>query len=182
MVDALKSQLSTVEYLYPNYQEKLPRQLREDTEISKLLADAKVENGHLIMPNFEFFTGDSGIDASGKIDLLNQGFDYDFGVVLSALERNKYLKGTRWPIHCEGALASSPADWCGPDTKAMGVILKKAAGNALKDKSAAELGEKIGLEAEDQAELKDEVKQKLEAEEDRAKKKLQEKLNKWLSK
>ncbi|MBA53606.1 MAG: hypothetical protein CMK89_04060 [Pseudomonadales bacterium] len=182
VVDALKSQLSTVEYLYPNYQEKLPRQLREDTEISKLLADAKVENGHLIMPNFEFFTGDSGIDASGKIDLLNQGFDYDFGVVLSALERNKYLKGTRWPIHCEGALASSPADWCGPDTKAMGVILKKAAGNALKDKSAAELGEKIGLEAEDQAELKDEVKQKLEAEEDRAKKKLQEKLNKWLSK
>ncbi|RLU02632.1 MAG: AsmA family protein [Ketobacter sp.] len=182
VVDALKSQLATVEYLYPNYQEKLPRQLREDTEISKLLADAKVENGHLIMPNFEFFTGDSGIDASGKIDLLNQGFDYDFGVVLSALERNKYLKGTRWPIRCQGALASSPADWCGPDTKAMGAILKKAAGNALKDKSAAELGEKIGLEAEDQAELKDEVKQKLEAEEDRAKKKLQEKLNKWLSK
>ena len=182
VVDALSSQLATVEYLYPNYQEKLPRQLKEDTEISRLLADARVENGHLIMPNFEFFTGDSGIDASGKIDLLNLGFDYEFGVVLSALERNKYLKGTRWPIHCQGALAGAPADWCGPDTKAMGSILKKAAGNALKDKSAAELGEKIGLEAEDQAELKGEVKQKLEEEEDRAKKKLQEKLNKWLNK
>ena len=181
VVDALKSQLETVEYLYPNYQEKLPRQLREDTEISKLLANAKVENGHLIMPDFEFFTGESGIDASGKIDLLNQGFAYDFGVVLSALERNKYLKGTRWPIHCEGALAGAPAEWCGPDTKAMGSILSKAAKNALKDKSAAELGDKIGLEAEDQAELKSEVKEKLEKEEDRAKKKLQDKLDKWLN-
>ncbi|MEE2731179.1 MAG: AsmA family protein [Pseudomonadota bacterium] len=180
VVDALRDQLATVESLYPNYQEKLPRQLREDTEISKLLADAKVENGHLIMPRFEFFTGESGIDASGKIDLLNQGFDYDFGVVLSAIERNKYLKGSRWPIHCQGALASSPADWCRPDTKAMGSILTKAAKNAFKDKGAAELGDKVGLEAEDQEQLKQEVKQKLEREEDRAKKKLQEKLDKWL--
>ncbi|RLT95359.1 AsmA family protein [Ketobacter sp.] len=180
VVDALRDQLATVESLYPNYQEKLPRQLREDTEISKLLADAKVENGHLIMPRFEFFTGESGIDASGKIDLLNQGFEYDFGVVLSAIERNKYLQGSRWPIHCEGALASSPADWCRPDTKAMGSILTKAAKNAFKDKGAAELGDKVGLEAEDQAQLKQEVKQKLEREEDRAKKKLQEKLDKWL--
>ncbi len=181
VVDALRDQLSTVESLYPDYQEKLPRQLREDTEISKLLANARVENGNLIMPNFEFFTGESGIDASGKIDLLNQGFDYDFGVVLSAVERNKYLKGTRWPVHCEGALSGAPADWCRPDTKAMGAILRKATKKALTDKSASELGDKIGLEAEDKEELKDEVKQKLEEEEDRAKKKLQEKLNKWLS-
>ena len=180
VVDALRDQLATVESLYPSYQEKLPRQLRKDTEISKLIANAKLENGHLIMPQFEFFTGDSGIDASGKIDLINHGFDYQFGVVLSAVERNKYLKGTRWPVHCEGQLAGAPADWCRPDTSAMGSILRKAATKAIKDKGAAELGDKVGLEAEDREQLKDEVQDKLEAEEERAKRKIQQKLDKWL--
>ncbi len=180
VVDALRDKLSTVEYLYPDYQEKLPRQLRKDTEISKLIADAKVENGQLIMPKFEFFTGESGIDASGRIDLLEQGFDYQFGIVLSSIERNKYLKGTRWPVRCNGQLSGAPADWCRPDIKAMGSILSQAASKAIKDKGAAELGDKVGLEAEDREQLKDEVQEKLEAEEERAKRKLQDKLDKWL--
>jgi AsmA protein len=178
VVDALRDQLKTVEMLYPDYQEKLPRQLKEDTEITKLLSNARVENGHLIMPKFEFFTGESGIDASGKIDLVNLGFDYDFGVVLSALDRNKYLHGTRWPVECRGDLAGSPADWCRPDTSEMGSILGKAAKTALKDKTAAEIGDKVGLPAADQQQLENEFEQKLKEEEDRAKRKLQEKLDK----
>ncbi|MCP5016652.1 MAG: AsmA family protein [Ketobacter sp.] len=182
VVDALREQLGNFEAVVPQYQKYLPRELRKDTDISKLLANAKLENGHLIMPRFEFFTGESGIDASGKVDLVNQGFDYDFGVVLSALERNKYLKGTRWPVHCAGALSGSPADWCRPDTKKMGAILRGAASNALKDKSAAEIGDKVGLDAQDQEQLELELKEKAKEEEDRVKRKLQKKLDKLLNK
>lgn len=182
VVDALHEQLGNFEMVVPQYQKYLPRELRKDTDISKLLANARLENGHLIMPRFEFFTGESGIDASGKLDLLNQGFDYDFGVVLSALERNKYLKGTRWPVRCEGQLAGAPADWCRPDGKKMGSILRSAASNALKDKTAAELGSKVGLDGADQQQVESELKQKAKAEEDRVKSKLQEKLDKLLNK
>jgi len=180
VVDALRGQLKTVESLYPSYQEQLPRQLKEDTDISRLLAKAKIENGQLIMPDFEFFTGESGIDASGKVDLVNLGFDYNFGVALSAVERNKYLQGSRWPVRCKGSFSGSPADWCRPDLGAMGSILKKAAGTALKDKTASEIGDKVGVKAEDREQLKQEAKQKADEEEERAKRKLQEKLNKWL--
>ncbi|MGB1061623.1 MAG: hypothetical protein ACPGZU_15900, partial [Ketobacter sp.] len=100
--------------------------------------------------------------------------------VLSSIERNKYLKGTRWPVRCNGQLSGAPADWCRPDIKAMGSILSQAASKAIKDKGAAELGDKVGLEAEDREQLKDEVQEKLEAEEERAKRKLQDKLDKWL--
>ena len=62
----------------------------------------------------------------------------------------------------------------------MGSILSQAASKAIKDKGAAELGDKVGLEAEDREQLKDEVQEKLEAEEERAKRKLQDKLDKWL--
>ena len=182
VVDALHEQLGSFEAVVPQYQKYLPRELRKDTDISRLLANAKLENGHLIMPRFEFFTGESGIDASGKVDLLKQGFDYDFGVVLSALERNKYLKGTRWPVHCAGALSGSPADWCRPDTRKMGAILRGAASNALKDKTAAEIGDKVGLDAQDQEQLELELKEKAKEEEDRVKRKLQKRLDKLLNK
>lgn len=182
VVDALHAQLGNFESVFPQYQQYMPRQLRKDTDISKLLAHARLENGQLIMPDFEFFTDESGIAASGKVDLVGMGFAYDFGVVLSAVERNKYLKGTQWPVRCEGALAGSPADWCRPDSKKMGVILRKAASNALKDKTAAELGEKVGLDAADQQQVEAELKQKAKEEEDRAKRKVQQKLDKWLNK
>ncbi|MDY6920592.1 MAG: AsmA family protein [Pseudomonadota bacterium] len=180
VVDALRDQLRRVEQLVPNYQEYLPRQLQEDTDISRLQARARIENGELIMPDFAFYTGASGIDAQGRVDLLEQAFVFDFGVALSALERNKYLHGARWPVHCAGQLSGAPADWCRPDLSAISSILKQAAGDALKNKSAAELGDKLGLEAEDQQQLRQEVQDKLQAEEERAKRKLREKLNKLL--
>jgi AsmA protein len=180
VVSALREQLGNFEALFPQYEKYLPKELKKDTEVTKLLANAKIENGKLIMPQFEFATDSSAVNANGSIDLLQQAFDYNFAIQLSSTDRNKYLKGTQWPVHCAGSLDQPAQDWCRPDSKKMSTILRKAAGAALKDKSAKEIGEKIGLDSENQDQLEDELKNKLKEEEDRAKRKLQQKLDKWL--
>lgn len=179
-LDAVKNKLGDFTALVPDYQNKLPKALKSDTEIRNLLANMKLENGHLITPDFSADTGEGQLSASGDIDLLNKGFDYSFGVVLSSLDDNKYLKGTRWPVRCKGSLDVPVTDWCRPDSKAVNGALEQAAKIALRDKGAQKLGEKLGIENADEAAVNEELRQKAKAEEDRAKKKLNEKLNKWL--
>ena len=120
--------------------------------------------------------------ANGDIDLLNKGFDYHFGVVLAALDGNKYLQGARLPVRCKGNLETSVVDWCRPDSKAIGKVLEQAAGQALRDKGAQEIGKKLGMDNADEAAVKAELKKKREDEEARAKQKLQNSLNKKLDK
>ena len=181
-LDAVRNKLGDFGTLAPDYEQKLPKALRSDTEISNLLANMKVENGHLLMPDFNADTGEGKLSATGDIDLLNQGFDYHFGVVLSALDGNKYLKGVKWPVRCKGSLESSATDWCRPDSKAVKQVLEQAATMALRDKGAQKLGEQLGVEGADEAAVKEEVRQKAKAEEDKAKKKLSDSLNKKLNK
>jgi len=181
-LDAVKSKLGDFSALMPDYQDRLPKALKGDTEIRNLLANIKVENGHLLMPDLNADTGEGQLSASGDIDLLKKGFDYRFGVVLSALDDNKYLKGARWPVRCKGSLETPASEWCRPDSKAVGGVLQQAASVALRDKGAQKLGEKLGLENADEAAVKDEVRKKAKEEEDKLKQKLGEKLNKYLNK
>jgi AsmA protein len=134
------------------------------------------------MPDLNADTGEGQLSASGDIDMLNKGFDYRFGVVLSALSDNKYLQGARWPVRCKGSLDTPATEWCRPDSKAVGGVLQQAAGIALRDKGAQKLGEKLGLDNADEAAVKEEVRSKAKAEEDKLKQKLNEKLNKYLTK
>ncbi len=181
-VDAVKNKLGDFASLMPNYQEKLPKALKADTEIRNLLANMKVEKGHLLMPAFNADTGEGSLSANGDIDLINKGFDYQFGVVLSALNDNKYLKGVKWPVRCKGSLETSVSDWCRPDKKAVNGVLEQAATQAIRDQGAQKLGEKLGIDNADEAAVKEEMRQKAKAEEDRAKQKLEESLNKKLKK
>ncbi len=178
VVDGLRSQLVDFTALYPNYQKHLPSQLQQDTDINELLAKASIKDGKLITPDLAFTSSSGGIKAQGSTDLLTQAFDYQFSVHLSEIDRNKYLKGVDWPIRCSAKLSDPVIDWCKLDNKKMNKILAGAARLAIKDKGVKELGEKVGLDVETQDELDQEVKQKLKREEDRAKRKLQEKLNK----
>jgi AsmA protein len=181
-LDAVKSKLGDFTALMPDYQDKLPKALKGDTEIRNLLANMVIENGHLLMPDFSADTGEGQLSASGDIDLLQKGFDYRFGVVLSALDDNKYLKGVKWPVRCKGNLETAATDWCRPDSKAVGKALEQAATVALRDKGAQELGKKLGMDNADEAAVKEELRQKAKAEEDKAKKKLNESLKKFLEK
>jgi hypothetical protein len=106
------------------------------------------------------------------------GFDYHFGVVLAALEDNKYLKGARWPVRCKGGVDTPVMDWCRPDSKAVNNVLEHAAEQALRDKAAQKLGEKLGVKNADEAAAKQQLQKKTKEAEDRAKQKLDEKLKK----
>lgn len=181
-LDAIKNKLGDFTALMPDYQDKLPKALKGDTEIRNLLANMVIENGHLLMPDFSADTGEGQLSASGDIDLLQKGFDYRFGVVLSALDDNKYLKGVKWPVRCKGNLETAATDWCRPDSKAVNKALEQAATVALRDKGAQELGKKLGMDGADEAAVKEELRQKAKAEEDKAKKKLNESLKKLLEK
>lgn len=181
-LDAVRNKLGDFATLAPDYESKLPKALKSDTEISNLLANMKIENGHLLMPDFSADTGEGQMSATGDIDLLNQGFDYHFGVVLSALDSNKYLKGVKWPVRCKGSLETSAVDWCRPDGKAVSKALEQAATLALRDKGAQKLGEQLGIDNADEAAVKEDLRQKAKAEEDKAKKKLGDSLNKKLNK
>ncbi|MGC1507918.1 AsmA family protein [Ketobacter sp.] len=182
VVDALRDQINDLKSFYPDYEKYLPRELKQDTDINAFLANATIEKGKLIMPQFNFAIDNGAIDASGNFDLIEQGFDYQLGVFLSAMDQVKYLKGTKWPVSCKGTLDSAPADWCRPDTKAIKKVLGSAAKSAFKDNSAKELGDKLGVDAESQDQLEAELKAKAKEEEDRAKKKLQDKLDKLFKK
>ena len=180
--DAIKNKLGDFASLLPDYEQKLPKALKADTEIRKLLANIKVEKGHLIMPNFTADTDQGKLNASGDIDLLNQGFDYKIAVVLAALSDNKYFKGTAWPVHCKGTLATPIIQWCKPDGSAMTTLFEQAATQALRDKGAKKLSDKLGMDVADEAAAKAELRAKAKAEEERAKEKLKESLNKKLNK
>lgn len=179
-LDAIKGRLGDFTALMPNYQDKLPKALRDNTEIRNLVANMTVRNGHLLMPDLSADTGEGQFSASGDINLLEQSFDYHFGVVLSSLDDNKYLKGVKWPVRCRGSLEAPVADWCRPDSQAIGQVLEKAATTALRDKGAEKIGEKLGIEGADEAAVKEQLRQKAKEEEDRAKKKLEESLKKKL--
>lgn len=180
VVDALHEQLAKLESLYPDYRKYVPRELKEDTRIEQFSANARLENGKLITPDIDIALENGAIDANGSFDLLQMGFDYQLGVGLAAIDRNKYLKGTLWPVNCKGSLDTAASDWCRPDTRQMQNILNNAAKQALKgsfqDKGAQKIGEKLGVDAETQDQLEDQLKDKVKEEEDRAKDKLKNRL------
>ncbi len=181
-LEAVKNKLGDFTSLYPDYEKKLPTALKSDTQIQKLLANMKVEKGHLVMPDFNAQTGQGNFSAAGDIDLLEKGFDYRFGIVLEALSGNKYLKGVQWPVFCHGDLSMPVSEWCKPDTKAIANVFEKAAAQALRDKGSKALADKLGLDAENEKTAKEELRQKAKTEEEKAKQKVNDALNKKLKK
>lgn len=173
--EALTQKLGSATQLVPDYQQRLPKVMKEDTQLRKLLANMKIENGHLIMPDFKAETDAGQINAQGDIDMLQQAFDYRFGVVLASLADNKYFKGTQWPVRCQGKLSTAVSTWCRPDSQAIGDIVQKAATIAMRVKATEKLGEKLGIQNADEAAVKQEAKQK-------AKEKVNEELGKQFNK
>lgn len=177
VIEALKQKIGDFTALMPDYETRLPKALKGDTALRNLLANMKVENGHLITPAMKASSEAGQLSASGDIDLLAQGFDYRLGVVLSALDDHKYLKGTEWPIRCRGSLDVPAKDWCRPDMNAMGKVLQQAAQLALREKATEKLGEKLGLPGASEAEVKAEVKQKAQ---EKINEQLTRQFDKWL--
>ena len=114
---------------------------------------------------------------NGDVDLVAQGFDYRFGVILNSLNDHKYLKGTEWPIRCRGSVNVPAKDWCRPDMDAIGKVVQNAAKLALREKATEKLGEKLGLPGASEAEVKAEVKQKAQ---EKVNEQVTKQFDKWL--
>lgn len=177
VVDALKQKLGDFTALMPDYETRLPKALKDETHLRNLLANMKVENGHLITPMLKANSEAGQFTANGDVDLVAQGFDYRFGVILNSLNDHKYLKGTEWPIRCRGNVNVPAKDWCRPDMNAIGNVVQKAASLALREKATEKLGEKLGMPGASEAEVKAEVKQKAQ---EKVNEQVSKQFDKWL--
>ncbi len=172
VVNALNERLGNFAALVPDYQNKLPKALKQDTSLKQFKTQGQIANGIVTTPNVNADTDAGKLSGNGTINLLEKSLDYRFGVNLTSFDDHKYLKGTAWPVHCQGKFDQPVKDWCRPDTQAIGQVLENASKLALKEKAAEKIGEKLGSEG---GASKDAVKEE-------AKKKLNEKLNQFLNK
>lgn len=186
LTETLSQQLGAFSMLVPDYQQKLPKQLHEDTAFQTLSAKASVKDGIAQIPAFNATVKDGAVRGSGQFNLLLLDFDYTLAMRTDKLKDNKYLGNLEFPVHCKGNIAGAPADWCRPDTKAITRTLKDAAENAAKDRLKGELAKRLGIESTDTAAIKAEVQkqidQKVEEQKAAAEKKAKEQLNKEMQK
>lgn len=174
VADAVRQKIGNFTALMPDYETRLPKALKGDTPLRNMLANMRIENGHLITPDLKADSDSGQLNAKGDIDLVAQSFDYRFGVVLASLSDHKYLKGTEWPVRCRGSLTAPVKDWCRPDGNAVGEVLKKAGNLALREKATEKLGEKLGVPAANEAEVKEKAKEKVNEQ-------INRQLDKWLN-
>lgn len=174
VADAVRQKMGNFTALMPDYETRLPKALKGDTQLRNLLANMRIENGHLITPDLKADSDAGQLNAKGDIDLVAQSFDYRFGVVLASLADHKYLKGTEWPVRCRGSLEAPVKDWCRPDGNAVGEVLKKAGNTALREKATEKLGEKLGIPAGNEAEVKEKAQEKVNQQ-------INRQLDKWLN-
>jgi len=180
---ALTAQLGAFSMLIPDYQEKLPKEMSQDTVFSALAAKAKIKDGVAEVPSFNAGVKDGAIKGGGKFNLVSMDFDYTLAMTTTKLADNKYFAKSEFPVRCKGNIAGAPASWCRPDSAAIGDMLKKAAGNAAKDRLKGELAEKLGIKGGTTEEVKQQVKEEVKKEaETKAKEEVKKELNKALQK
>lgn len=178
--NSINEKLGNFAALLPDYEKKLPRQLKKDTSIRKFSANMDIKDGVVITPPTTAETGEGNFTSEGTFDLANKAFDYKLSVVLDALNSNKYLKDSAWPVHCKGNITMPPSQWCKPDTQAFDKILTRAARKSATNKVAEKIGEKLGIENADRSKLEEKAKEKIAEEKQELKEKINNKLNEKL--
>lgn len=148
---------------------RLPAELREDTEVVQLLAKARLEKLMVFADSIEAQLRDGTLSGNGVMSLRSALFDFRLGMTSEKITDNKYLKGQTWPMRCKGSLNGDAADWCRQDKEGFKDIGKSVASKVAQDK----VKEKLGIEGEgDTAE---------EVVKDAAEKKAKEEINKQLN-
>lgn len=186
LTETLSQQLGAFSMLVPDYQQKLPKELHQDTAFQTLTAKASVKDGIAQIPAFNAALKDAAVRGNGQFNLLSMDFDYTIAMRTDRLKDNKYLANMEFPLHCRGNISGAPADWCRPDGKAITGALKDAAEKAAKDRLKGELAKRLGIESTDTAAIKAEVKKQVDAEvekqKDAVEQKAKEQLNKEMQK
>lgn len=176
--DALTQQLGPFAALVPDYQKKLPKSLQNDTAFSTLAANATIKDGIVQVPALTAASKDGAIKGGGQFNLVTTDFDYTLGMRSASLADNKYFANSEFPVRCKGNVSGSPADWCRPDGKAIGDILKQAATGVAKDRIKSELTKQLGIGNASVDGAKQDVKQQVEQKKDEVKQKAQDEVKK----
>lgn len=182
LTGALTEQLGAFAMLVPDYQKKLPRELKEDTVFNTLAGGVKVKDGIASVPALNAGLKDGKVSGQGEFNLLTMDFNYRVAMTTDRLRDNKYLANLEFPVNCKGNIAGSPADWCRPDLRAMGDLLKKAAENAAKDRLKGEVASRLGLESVEKEALREQATQAVEQQKDAVEQKAKERVNEELQK
>jgi AsmA protein len=179
-------------------------QFGPDTPFETMRFPAHIVNGKVSTPGLKISSAGIQVTGDGVVSLPDSSLDYqaNVGVAGSELDKacrvNAKLTKLAFPIVCKGQFSDDPAGLCRPDIKGFGKLFANLAKDELKlkleaekvrlkEKSAelkAELevkkqAEKARLEAKlatEKARLKAELDEKRQAEAERAKEKLKEKL------
>lgn len=186
LAETLTQQLGAFSMLVPDYQQKLPKEMQQDTAFNTLAASAKLKDGIAQTPAFNAAIKDGNIKGSGQLNIMTMDFDYTLAMRTDKLKDSKYFANAEFPLYCRGNTAGAPASWCRPDSKAIGEMLKKAAGSAAKDRLKGELAKQLGVESVDTKQLKaqaeQQAQQKIDEEKQKAEDKARQQLNNELNK
>lgn len=173
---SLSTQLGAFSMLVPDYQQKLPQQMKEDTVFQALGAKASLENGKARVKDLQAASGGNTISGGGEFDIATFDFDYGLSMTTDALKDNRYFANASFPVRCNGNVADPVADWCGVDGAALKGMLETAAKKAVGDRVGGELGSKLGIDTggDVKGAAKKEAKKRIEAEKDKAEQKAKE--------
>ena len=179
-------------------------QFGPDTPFETMRFPAHIVNGKVSTPGLKISSAGIQVTGDGVVSLPDSSLDYqaNVGVAGSELDKacrvNAKLTKLAFPIVCKGQFSDDPAGLCRPDIKGFGKLFANLAKDELKLKLEAEKvrlkekgaelkaelemkkqTEKARLEAKlatEKARLKAELDEKRQAEAERAKEKLKEKL------
>lgn len=179
-------------------------QFGPDTPFETMRFPAHIVNGKVSTPGLKISSAGIQVTGDGVVSLPDSSLDYqaNVGIAGSELDKacrvNAKLTKLAFPIVCKGQFSDDPAGLCRPDIKGFGKLFANLAKDELKLKLEAEKvrlkekgaelkaelevkkqAEKARLEAKlatEKARLKAELDEKRQAEAERAKEKLKEKL------
>lgn len=164
-----------------------------DTPFETMRFPARIMNGQVSTPGLKISSAGVQVTGNGIVSLPNSSLDYQANVAIAgstldqACQVNEKVTQLAFPIVCKGQFSDDPAGLCRPDIKGFGQLFADLAKAELAEKAAEEkarLQEKVDAEKarlkskveEEKARLKAEFDEKRQAEEERAKEKLKEKL------
>ncbi|WP_111637747.1 AsmA family protein [Marinomonas shanghaiensis] len=164
-----------------------------DTPFETMRFPARIVDGQVSTPGLKISSAGVQVTGNGVVSLPNSSLDYQANVAIAgstldqACQVNEKVTQLAFPIVCKGQFSDDPAGLCRPDIKGFGQLFADLAKAELAEKAAEEkarLKEKAEAEKErlknkvddEKARLKAEFEEKRQAEEERAKEKLKEKL------
>lgn len=160
--ETLTKQLGAFSMLVPDYQQKLPQSLSQDTTFTTLATQATLKDGIAKVPAFNAGIKEGSVKGGGQFNLVTQDFDYVVAMRTDKLKDSKYFADAEFPIHCKGNVGSSPKDWCRPDTQVIGDMLKRAAVKSVTDRAKSDVIKKLGIESADTETIKKEATEQVQ--------------------